>query len=69
MAKIIRLGVLALAFISLLMCSRVSAENLTNELQQGRYVLIMMTGRAIINTRIPALVLDSPAGRWWLEFR
>lgn len=41
------------------------AEPSYNELQQGRYVLSMMNGRAIKNTRIPAIVLDSWRGIIW----
>ncbi len=37
----------------------------TNELQEGRYVLVMMNGRAIKNTRIPAMILDSYKGIVW----
>jgi len=65
MSKIIKLGVVVFMFTSFLMCSRASAENLTNELQQGRYVLVMMTGRAVLNTRIPAIILDSYRGIVW----
>jgi len=65
MSKIVKLGVVVFVFISFLMCSKASAENLTNELQQGRYVLVMMTGRAVLNTRIPAMILDSYRGIVW----
>jgi len=41
-------------------CSVVSAES-----QDGRYVLRIMNGRAIKNTRVPALVLDSVRGIVW----
>lgn len=41
------------------------AEPVSNELQQGRYVLIMQNGRAIANTRIPAIILDSYKGIIW----
>ena len=33
--------------------------------QEGRYVLKIMNGRAIKNTRVPALVLDSVRGVVW----
>lgn len=36
-----------------------------NELQEGRFVLIMQNGRAISNTRVPAIVLDSFKGIIW----
>jgi len=37
----------------------------TNTLQEGRYVIAMQAGRAVKNTRIPALVLDSYRGIVW----
>ncbi len=37
----------------------------TNELQEGRYVLVMMKGRAISNTRVPTMILDSYQGIVW----
>jgi len=61
----LKLGVIVSVLISLLMCAKASAENLTNELQQGRYVLVMMTGRGTLNTRIPAMILDSYRGIVW----
>ena len=61
----LKLGVIISVLISLLMCAKASAENLTNELQQGRYVLVMMTGRGTLNTRIPAMILDSYRGIVW----
>lgn len=64
-SKKIKLGVIAYVLISFFIGSKVFAENLTNELQQGRYVLIMMTGRGLANTRIPAMVLDSYRGIVW----
>jgi hypothetical protein len=42
-----------------------NAQVVTNELQEGRYVLVMQTGRAVANTRIPAIVLDSYRGVIW----
>jgi len=65
MKKLKRLVLIGALLISVFTCSKASAENLTNELQQGRYILIMMTGRAILNTRIPAVVLDSYRGIVW----
>ena len=41
------------------------AEKASVENQEGRYVLIMMNGRAIKNTRIPAIILDSYRGIVW----
>lgn len=41
------------------------AATTSNELQEGRYILIMQNGRAIVNTRIPAIVLDSYKGIIW----
>lgn len=53
-------------FFVLFSCCRIAlAENPSNELQEGRYVLIMQNGRAIANTRIPAIVLDSYKGVIW----
>lgn len=47
------------------LCCESFAETRSNELQEGRYVLVMMNGRANANTRIPALVLDSHQGVVW----
>jgi len=41
------------------------AETTSNELQEGRFILVMMNGRAIKNTRIPAMILDSFKGIVW----
>ncbi|MBF0384712.1 MAG: hypothetical protein HQL27_02460 [Candidatus Omnitrophica bacterium] len=41
------------------------AEQSSNELQEGRFIIIMQNGRAIKNTRIPAIVLDSYRGIIW----
>jgi hypothetical protein len=65
MNKWAKLIVSALTLVSLCFCSSIYAENLSNELQEGRYILIMMTGRATINIRIPAMVLDSYNGIVW----
>jgi hypothetical protein len=32
---------------------------------QGRYVLRMMNGRAVVNNRVPAIILDSVRGIIW----
>jgi len=56
-----------------LLCSFASAEpNSTNDIgnrialkEDGRYVLKIMVGRAIKNTRIPAIVLDQVRGIVW----
>lgn len=61
-------GKLMLSIVMLVLfcsCGSLYAENLTNELQQGRFILIMMTGRAMVNIRIPAMVLDSYRGIVW----
>ena len=46
-------------------CKDALAQASYNELQQGRYVLAMQNGRAIKNTRIPAIILDSYRGIVW----
>ena len=46
-------------------CSVSFAGTRSNEIQEGRYVLVMMSGRARENTRVPALVLDSYQGIVW----
>jgi hypothetical protein len=50
-----------------LLCSfnSVFAGTSSNELQEGRYVLIMMTGRATVNIRTPGIILDSYRGIVW----
>src|SRR5664280_1831045 len=37
----------------------------SNELQEGRYVLVMQYGRVIHNTRVPGIILDSYRGIVW----
>ncbi len=65
MIRLMRATAVGLMLMPIFVVSNVSAENLSNELQQGRYVLVMMTGRAVLNTRIPAVVLDSYRGVVW----
>jgi hypothetical protein len=59
--------VVMLLSLSIIFCSDciLGAEPITNELQEGRYVIIMQEGRAIANTRVPAIVLDSYRGIIW----
>jgi len=45
--------------------NNILAGVVSNELQEGRYVLVMQNGRAIKNTRVPALILDSYKGIVW----
>ncbi|MFC1708822.1 hypothetical protein ACFL2J_02005 [Candidatus Omnitrophota bacterium] len=45
--------------------NRVYAEPFSMEEQDGRYVLEMMEGRAIKNTRVPAMILDTVRGIAW----
>lgn len=65
MVRVRKLGVIIFVVISCCFFSTVFAENLSNELQEGRYILTMMNGRAIINNRVPALILDSYRGIVW----
>ena len=65
MGKIIKLTVIVFAFILCCVYSDVFAGTVSNESQEGRFVLIMMNGRAIKNTRIPAMILDSYRGIVW----
>jgi len=65
MKKIAKLIVSIFMLINPCFGNNLYAENLSNELQEGRYILIMMTGRAAVNTRIPAMVLDSYKGIVW----
>lgn len=59
--------VLTLFFASIIFSPNciLKAEPSYNELQEGRYVLIMQNGRAASNTRVPAIVLDSFRGIIW----
>lgn len=65
MGKVIKLAVVAFIFVLCSMHGDVFAENLSNELQEERYILTMMNGRAVINNRVPALILDSYRGIVW----
>ncbi|MFA6217512.1 MAG: hypothetical protein WDL87_07695 [Candidatus Omnitrophota bacterium] len=65
MAKIAKLTVMVAMFVLVCIYCSVSAETITNELQEGRYVLIMMNGRAIVNNRVPGMILDSYKGIVW----
>ncbi len=65
MVKIAKLLVMITMFFSICVYNSVSAETITNELQEGRYVLIMMNGRAIVNNRVPGMILDSYKGIVW----
>jgi hypothetical protein len=58
-------GLMALVFVGA--CLRSPAETVSgsNELQEGRYVLVMMTGRLVHNTRVPGIILDSYRGIVW----
>jgi len=46
-------------------CSLVLAETYSDWTESGRYVMKIQVGRAIKNTRIPALVLDTIRGIVW----
>ena len=61
----LKLGIAVAMFVTVFISSNAFAENLSNEMQQGRYILVMMTGRGVINTRIPAMILDSYRGIVW----
>jgi len=65
MGKITKLVVVVFMFVLCCMLSNTFAETSSNELQEGRYILTMMNGRAIINNRVPALILDSYRGVVW----
>ena len=65
MGKITKLVVAVFMFVLCCMLSNTFAETSSNELQEGRYILTMMNGRAIINNRVPALILDSYRGVVW----
>jgi hypothetical protein len=64
MRKTLAAGVVLIVS-SALFLSALYAENGSNELQEGRFVLVMMNGRAIKNTRVPSLILDSYRGIVW----
>jgi len=40
-------------------------ESITSDTQEARYVLLMMKGRSLQNTRVPAIILDSVQGIVW----
>ena len=65
MLKLMKLILVAGGFFIILSSGKVFAATVTNELQEGRYVLIMQNGRAISNTRVPAIILDSYRGIIW----
>jgi hypothetical protein len=53
------------AILLLLGTSVFAQQVIENEIQQGRYVLSMMEGRALTNIRVPAMVLDTVRGIVW----
>lgn len=65
MGKVTKLIVIVFVVVLCCMLSKVFAETSSNELQEGRYILTMMNGRAVINNRVPALILDSYRGIVW----
>jgi len=59
-------SLLAAAVILALVTSPAFAQQIIErEIQDGRYVLSMMEGRAMTNVRIPAMVLDTVRGIVW----
>ena len=60
-----KIVVLAVIMFVLVFTGIALAEVTTNVLGEGRYILTMMNGRAIINNRVPALILDSYRGIVW----
>ena len=65
MVRIAKLAVMISMLVLICVYSSISAETITNELQEGRYVLIMMNGRAVVNNRVPGMILDSYRGIVW----
>jgi hypothetical protein len=62
--RMTRIGLIFCAF--LLFCVSVQAQQIIEQQQQdGRYVLLMMEGRALTNIRVPAIVLDTVRGIVW----
>ncbi len=57
-ASLIFIGVFSL-------CGSVFAQKVTEEIQDGRYQMVMMEGRAIVNVRTPAMVVDRVRGIVW----
>ncbi len=49
----------------LFMAGSAFAEPFTSESGGGRYELVMMNGRAVVNNRVPAIVLDTVRGIVW----
>jgi hypothetical protein len=76
MNKTITLLILTYLFSSIFLSNSVLAEPVISaaaldeptlsEEQEARFVLLMMKGRAIQNTRVPALILDSVQGIIWI---
>ncbi|MEK6917020.1 MAG: hypothetical protein AABW92_04710 [Nanoarchaeota archaeon] len=52
MKRVISGIVIALIIVGVYSSKNISAETTSNELQEGRFILVMQTGRAIKNTRI-----------------
>ena len=57
----------AVFFMILVLCSGTAfaQQIVEREAQDGRYVLTMMEGRAVVNIRTPAMVLDTVRGIVW----
>ena len=65
MKKSYGLMVCLLFLLVIFCCKDALAQASYNELQEGRFVLAMQNGRAIKNTRVPAIILDSYRGIVW----
>ena len=65
MKKIVNLFAIITLLIGIYSAKSSTAEPTSNEIQEGRYVLVMQNGRAIANTRVPAIILDSYKGIIW----
>ena len=65
MKRITKMILIIPMFVLTCVCSNVLAATSSNELQEGRYVLVMMNGRGVVNNRIPAMILDSYQGVVW----
>ena len=61
----LRYGLMALLLVYGCLSSSAETTSGSNEMQEGRYVLIMMTGRLVHNTRVPGMILDSYRGIVW----
>ena len=46
-------------------CGSLFAQKFSEEAQDGRYQMVMMEGRALVNIRTPAMVLDRVRGIVW----